>query len=215
MTIKIILAAAALLGLFLGWVLSSRRRLAARHDSVKKLATALGCDLEEYGPETALLDGTGLPFFLEARKGVGRNMLRFTDDGAFEARFFDYAYLGAGDSKAACTVALFDFKKDLFPGFFLSPDASGVQPQLSGFEAMDAKGVPGLPEGARLYTADPARTAALLNKDKAALFAAEPEWNAQAGGSWLLLYKTGQLAQPGSYHIFMDSAKKMAWRLTA
>ncbi|MCX5792861.1 MAG: hypothetical protein NTY45_11710 [Elusimicrobia bacterium] len=59
------------------------------------------------------------------------------------------------------------------------------------------------------------RRRALFTPARTALFAAEPDWNAQGSGKYLLLYKEGRLVHASAYHAFMASARALAAGLSA
>lgn len=201
------------------WFFSARRRRESRKSSLETIAKTMAVFLEEYGPDAALLERTGLPLFLESARGVAKNLFHFKDPGAAEEQyFFDFSYMEEQEGEAVTrqfTAALFDFKTDMFPPFLLSPDGSAGTPGVSGFAPADLRLFPGLPAGAKLYTGDAARLGPVLNPLRAALFAADPLWHAQGCGNWLLLYKPGGLTQPSAYHAFRDGARELATRLTA
>lgn len=215
---KIILGSIVLAVVLAWWIFSVKRRRRSRHNEVERISKTLGSYMEEYGPETSLLEATGLPFFLETHNCVGKNLFHFKDDGGIESYFFDYACVaakGAQEEQRECTVALFDLKKDALPAFCLSSDGTGSAPQTAGFELVNLKPVEGMPPGAKIYCGDGPRMMALFTPARTALFAAEPDWNAQGSGKYLLLYKEGRLVHASAYHAFMASARALAAGLSA
>ena len=114
-----------------------------------------------------------------------------------------------------CRVALFDLKKAALPAFCLSADGTGAQPQTAGFELVNLKPVEGMPPGSKIYGGNGPRLMELFTPERAALFAAEPDWSAQGSGKYLLLYKEGRLVHSSAYHAFMASARAQAAGLSA
>ncbi|HBA61275.1 MAG TPA: hypothetical protein DCZ92_10760 [Elusimicrobia bacterium] len=213
-----IIAGIAAVALLIAFLTSRNRRAKTRHKSVSEVGLMFSIYVEPFGPDPKVLEGTGLPLFIEGLRGVARNMIRFQPEDGVEACFFDYiCETGAPGSEVAVerTVALFDYGKDMFSPFYLSADGTGVQPEIPGYGAADAGKFPGLPAGAKVYSDALDKLGALLNSGKTELFQKEPDWNVQGAGQYLLLYGRSSLVAQGGYQDFVKAAKLLALRLTA
>lgn len=197
------------------FLISSRRR-SARRRALAGLAAEILVDMEEYGPEAAILKESGLPFFMEGRNGVGKLLFRTPPEDGMRAFYFDhYAVLGSGDAARprACTVALFCAPGADFPEFHLS--AGGEAPdEALGLEAVEPAEPGDMPEGIKLYARDGAALKRFFTRDMAYSLKEHPGWSAQGAGRWLLVYKGLSLAAPGGYRDFMAEAKKLALSLS-
>ncbi len=186
-----------------------------RGREMASVAVTASLELEEYGPELKLLEGTGLPFFVDGRSGVGKYLLRFPEEDGAKAYYFDYSCL-LGDRnnqrKRQSTVALFDFNKGAFPDFHLSAEGN-FEKEISGLEPVDMKLFKGFPQGAKLYGRDPAALQKLFTPEIAACFAEHPGWSAQGSTRYLVMYKGHNLLSPGKYKQFMAEAGKLAFNL--
>ena len=180
-----------------------------------KLAEVSGDALEDYGPEVSLLEGTGLPFFVDGRGGFGRCLLRLEAEDGVKPYFFDYQCTlgsGASERKRQSTVALFEFEKGAFPDFHLS--AGGDLPdEASGLEPADMKDFSGFPPGVKLLGRDPAALKKYFTSELDACFAKYDGWSAQGSGRYLVLYKGCGLVPAGEYPEFIVEAKKLAFNL--
>jgi hypothetical protein len=197
-----------------GWALV-RHLKGRRLRNLAGMAESSGMILEDYGPEVALLEGTGLPFFVDGRGGFGRCFFRVEAEDGAQPYFFDYrCTLGAGaqERKRESTVALFNFEKGAFPDFHLS--AGGDLPdEASGLEPADLKDFAGFPAGVKLLGRDPAALKKYFTSELDACFAEHSGWSAQGSGRYLLLYRSGGLVPVGDYKAFMAEAKKLAFNL--
>ena len=186
-----------------------------RGRAMAEVAVMASVELEEYGPELKLLEGTGLPFFIDGRSGVGRFLLRFPEEDGAKSYYFDYSCLlgdGKDQRKRQSTVALFDFNKGAFPDFHLSPEGN-FEKETSGLEPVDMSLFKGFPQGAKLYGRDQAALQKLFTPEIAACFAEHPGWSAQGSGRYLVMYKGSELLNPGKYRQFMAEAGKLAFNL--
>ena len=179
------------------------------------ISDLVSVELEEYGPELALLESTGLPFFVDGRSGFGKFLLRFPEEDGARSYFFDYAcLLGSGNDqhKKQSTVALFDFEKGAFPDFHLS--AGGDVPnEATGLEPADMTEFAGLPPGVKLYGRDQAALKKLFTPEISACFGEHPGWSAQGSGRFLVMYKGCALVDTGKYRQFIAEANKLAFNL--
>ncbi|MDQ7773477.1 MAG: hypothetical protein RDU13_08125 [Elusimicrobiales bacterium] len=196
--------------------LFSSRRKSARRRAMSKVSAETFVDVEEYGPEAAILKESGLPFFMEGRGGVGKLLFRMPPEDGMRAFYFDHhTTLGSGDSARprACTVALFCVPKADFPEFHLS--AGGEAPdEALGLEAVDMAEFGDMPEGIKLYGRDMGALKKFFTRDMAYSLKEHPGWSAQGAGKWLLVFKGCSLVDPGGYRDFMDEAKKLALNLS-
>lgn len=197
-----------------GWALVKHLK-GRRLRMLSKVAEGSGAELEAYGPEVVLLEGTGLPFFVDGRGGFGRCLLRLEAEDGVKPYFFDYQCTlgsGAGARKRQSTVALFDFEKGAFPDFHLS--AGGDQPdEASGLEPADLKDFAGFPAGVKLFGRDPAALKKYFTSELDACFTEHAGWSAQGSGRYLVLYKGNGLVPAGDYREFIAEAKKLAFNL--
>lgn len=210
---NIYLISAALAALFL-WMLVKHIKGRRRRD-MTAVAEAFSVRLEDFGPDTALLEGTGLPFLVDGRAAIGRLLLELPSEDGAKAYYFDYScLLGSGQEqrRKEATLGLFDFERSAMPDFYLSA-AGEVLNESTGLEPADMSGFPGFPEGARLYGRDQAELKKYFNPEIAACFGEHPGWSAQGSGRWLLLYKGCQLVSPAKYKEFMEEASKLAFNL--
>ena len=209
-----LLLSALAAGAVAGWALV-RYLKGRRLSKLASLAEASGASLEDYGPEVALLEGTGLPFFVDGRGGFGRCLLRQEAEDGVKPYFFDYQCTlgsGAGERRRQSTVALFDFEKGAFPDFHLS--AGGDRPdEASGLEPVDLKDFAGFPAGVKLFGRDAAALKKYFTSELDACFAEHSGWSAQGSGRYLVLYKGGGLVPAGDYLDFIAEAKKLAFNL--
>ncbi len=209
-----LLALALAAGILAGWALV-RHLKGRRFSKLAKLAEVSGAALEDYGPEVSLLEGTGLPFFVDGRGGFGRCLLRQEAEDGVKPYFFDYqCTLGAGSTerKRQSTVALFEFEKGAFPDFHLS--AGGDLPdEASGLEPAEMKEFSGFPPGVKLLGRDPAALKKYFTVELNTCFAEHEGWSAQGSGRYLVLYKSGGLVPTGEYPAFIAEAKKLAFNL--
>ncbi len=186
-----------------------------RGRAMEDISELVSVELEEYGPELALLESTGLPFFVDGRSGFGKFLLRFPEEDGAKSYFFDYAcLLGSGKAqlKKQSTVALFDFEKSAFPDFHLA--AVGDAPdEANGLEPADMTAFAGLPPGVKLYGRDQAALKKLFTPEIAACFGEHPGWSAQGSGRFLVMYKGCALVEPGKYRQFIAEANKLAFNL--
>lgn len=186
-----------------------------RGRDMSALALTVSLELEEYGPELSLLEGTGLPFFVDGRSGVGRFLLRLPEAEGAKAYYFDYSCLlgtGKEQRKRQSTVALFDFNKGAFPDFHLSADGN-FEKETSGLGPVDMALFKGFPKGAKLYGRDQAALQNVFTPEIAACFAEHPGWSAEGSGRFLVMYKGHKLLSPGKYKNFMAEAGKLAFNL--
>lgn len=186
-----------------------------RGRAMARVAELASVELEEYGPETKLLESTGLPFFVDGRSGVGKFLLRLPEQDGAKAYYFDYSCLlgSGGDQRGRqSTVALFDFNKGAFPDFHLSADGD-LPDETSGLEPVDMAGFKGFPAGVKLYGRDQAALRKLFTPEIAACFGEHPGWSAQGAGRYLVMYKGCELLSPGRYVQFMAEAGKLAFNL--
>jgi hypothetical protein len=201
-------------GVVAGWFLV-RYLKGRRLRSLAGMAEVSGAFLDDYGPEVKLLEGTGLPFFVDGRGGFGHCLLRLEAEDGAKFYFFDYHCtlgFGAAERKRQSTVALFAFDKGAFPDFHLS--AGGDLPdEASGLEPVDMKEFPGFPAGVKLLGRDAAALKKYFTTELGACFAEHPGWSAQGSGRYLVLYKGGGLVPTGAYKGFIAEAKKLAFNL--
>ena len=203
-------AAAAIAVLLLVKYVKSRR---AR--GMAAVAAGAAVSLEEFGPAVALLEGTGLPFFVDGRAAIGRFLLEFPQEDGAKAYYFDYSCLfgsGQGQRRKQSTVALFDFEKSALPDFHLSAGAESLG-EDTGLEPADMAAFRGFPEGARLYGRDQEALKKYFTPELAACFAEHPGWSAQGAGRWLVMYKECRLMPPGEYKGFIAEASRLAFNL--
>lgn len=203
-------AAAAIAVLLLGRYLKGKRAKA-----MAGIAAELSVGLEEFGPAVALLEGTGLPFFVDGRAAIGRFLLEFPQEDGAKAYYFDYSCLfgtGQGERKKQATVALFDFEKGAFPDFHLSAGAENLG-EDTGLEPADMSGFQGFPEGMKLYGRDQAALKKFFSPEIAACLGEHPGWSAQGAGRWLMMYKKCELLPPARYKEFIAEASKLAFNL--
>ncbi len=197
-----------------GWALV-RQLKGRRLRKLARLAESSGVLFEDYGPEVALLENTGLPYFVDGRGGFGCCLLRLEAEDGVKPYFFDYQCTlgeGAGERRRQSTVALFDFEKGAFPDFHLS--AGGDLPdEASGLEPADMKDFAGFPAGVKLLGRDPAALKKYFTSELDACFAEHSGWSAQGSGRYLVLYKGGGLVPAADYPAFMTEAKKLAFNL--
>ena len=197
-----------------GWTLVKYLK-GRRLRTLGRMAEVSGALLEDYGPEVALLEGTGLPFFVDGRGGFGRCLVRLEAEDGVKPYFFDYqCTLGSGTAERTrqSTVALFDFEKGAFPDFHLS--AGGDLPdEASGLEPADMKEFPGFPAGVKLLGRDAAALKKYFTPELGSCFAEHAGWSAQGSGRYLVLYKGCGLVPTGGYQAFMSEAKKLAFNL--
>jgi hypothetical protein len=208
-----LLAAAALAVIALFWAVKHLK--GRRKRAMAEVAADASVDLEEYGPELALLESTGLPFFVDGRSGFGRLLLRFPEVDGAKAYYFDYSCLlgsGAGQRKKQSTLALFDFEKGAFPDFHLSA-GEDVPDETEGLEPADMAAFAGFPDGVKLFGRDQAALKKLFTAEIAACFGEHPGWSAQGSGRYLVMYKGCELVSPGKYKDFMAEAEKLAFNL--
>ncbi len=213
MNVTILAAAAIVAAIVISQVLKYVKGQRGR--DMSSLAATASVDLEEYGPELKLLEGTGLPFFVDGRSGVGRYLLRFPEQDGAKACYFDYSCLlgyGKEQIKRQSTVALFDFNKGAFPDFHLSAEGN-FEKETSGLEPVDMALFSGLPPGAKLYGRDLAALKKLFTPEIAACFSEHPGWSAQGAGRYLVMYKGHKLLNTGKYREFMAEAEKLAFNL--
>lgn len=213
MNITLLAAAVIVAAIVLGQVLKYLKGRRGR-DMLSVCEAAL-VELEEYGPELKLLEGTGLPFFVDGRSGVGRFLLRFPEQDGAKAYYFDYSCLlgeGKEQMKRQSTVALFDFNKGAFPDFHLSAE-DNFEKETSGLEPVDMALFKAFPEGAKLYGRDLASLQKVFTPEIAACFGEHPGWSAQGSGRYLVMYKGHKLLSPGKYKEFMAEAEKLAFNL--
>jgi hypothetical protein len=212
-TYLLIGAAVAVLAVF--FLVSSRRK-SARRRAMSRVSAETFVDVEEYGPEAAILKESNLPFFMEGRGGVGKLLFRMPPEDGMRAFYFDHhAMLGPVDAARprACTVALFCMPKADFPEFHLS--AGGEAPdEALGLEAVDMAEFGDMPVGIKLYDRDKAALKSFFTRDMAYSLKEHPGWSAQGAGHWLLAYKGCSLVEPGEYAEFMAEAKKLALNLS-
>ena len=185
-----------------------------RRKALDKVAALASVYVEEYGPDLPLLEGTGLPFFVDGSGGFGQLLLKFPDDAGATAYYFDYSCLlggGDGQRKRHSTVALFIFKQAAFPDFHLS--AAGDPIEITGLEPADMAAFDKLPDGVKLYGRDNSALKAYLNPEKEVCFGEHPGWSAQGSKNSLVLYKGCSLIKPADYAEFMAEAKKLAFNL--
>lgn len=213
MNIYLLLAAAVAAAIVVSRVLKYLKGRRGR--AMADVAISASVELEEYGPELKLLEGTGLPFFIDGQKGVGKFLLRFPEEDGAKAYYFDYScLLGSGKDQRGreSTVALFDFNKGAFPDFHLSPEGN-FEKETSGLEPLDMSLFKGFPQGAKLYGRDQAALQKLFTPEIAACFCEHPGWSAQGSGRYLVMYKGNGLLNPGKYREFMAEAGKLAFNL--
>lgn len=212
-TYLLIGAAVAVLAVF--FLVSSRMK-SARRRAMSRVSAETFVDVEEYGPEAAILKESNLPFFMEGRGGVGKLLFRMPPEDGMRAFYFDHhVMLGSGDAARprACTVALFCVPKADFPEFHLS--AGGEAPdEALGLEAVDMAEFGDMPEGIKLYGRDKAALKSFFTRDMAYSLKEHSGWSAQGAGHWLLVYKGCSLVDPGEYSDFMAEAKKLALNLS-
>jgi hypothetical protein len=210
-----IIALAALAALGLAWWLKSFLK-GSRRRALEGMSAGTGVYVEDYGPDLALLEGTGLPFFVDGRSGVGRMLLHFPEEDGVKSWYFDYSCMlgaGAGQKTRSATVALFEFAKGAYPDFHLS--AGGDLPdETSGLEPVETSSVKGLPAGIKLFGRDAAQLAAYFNADRDSGLAAHSGWSVQGSGRYLLLYKGCAIIPPSKYRDFMQEAEKLAFNLS-
>lgn len=210
---SLLMVTAALAVVFVFWAL--KRFKSRRKRAMAAVAAAAMTELEEYGPELALLESTGLPFFVDGRSGVGKFLLRFPEEDGAKAYYFDYSCsLGSGEGqhKRQSTMALFDFEKGAFPDFHLSAEGD-IPDETSGLEPSEMSGFPGFPPGVKLFGRDQAALKKLFTPEIAACFGEHPGWSAQGAGRYLVMYKGCKLVSPGKYKEFMAEAAKLAFNL--
>jgi hypothetical protein len=171
--------------------------------------------LETFGPEIAMLEATGLPFFVDGRGGVGRFLMQLPEEDGARSFYFDYScLLGSGNEqrRRQSTVALFEFQKGAFPDFHLSCGGE-LANETSGLEPAEMSGFKGFPEGVKLFGRDQDALKRFFNQEIAACFGEHPGWSVQGSGRWLVLYRGCALAAPGNYPSFMTESAKLAFNL--
>lgn len=210
-----LLIGAAVAALAVFFLVASRMK-GARRRAMSRVSAETFADVEDYGPEAAILKESGLPYFMEGRGGVGRLLFRMPPEDGMRAFYFDYhATIGPAESARtrACTVALFCVPKADFPEFHLS--AGGETPdEALGLEAADMAEFGDIPEGIQLYGRDKAALKNFFTRDMAYSLKEHPGWSAQGAGQWLLVYKGCSLVDPRKYRDFMAEAKKLALNLS-
>ena len=186
-----------------------------RRRAMQAVAEAAAVRLEDFGPAAALLEGTGLPFFVDGRAAIGRLLLELPREDGAKAYYFDYSCLlgsGQGQRRKQATVALFDFEKGAFPDFYVSAAEESLD-ESTALEPVDMSAFTGFPEGMKLFGRDPEALKKFFGPEIAACFGEHPGWSAQGSGRWLLLYKGCSLVSPAGYGEFMAEAGKLAFNL--
>lgn len=194
----------------------SARMKGARRRAMSRVSAETFVDVEDYGPEAAILKESNLPFFIEGRGGVGRLLFRMPPEDGMRAFYFDYhSTIGPADSARAraCTVALFCVPKADFPEFHLSIGGE-VPNEALGLDPVDMAEFGDMPEGIKLYGRDKAALKSFFTRDMAYSLKEHPGWSAQGAGNWLLAYKGCSLVAPAQYRDFMAEAKKLALNLS-
>lgn len=186
-----------------------------RGKAMARVAAEAAVGLEEFGPAVALLEGTGLPFFVDGHAAIGRFLLEFPETDGAKSYYFDYSCLfGSGQEqrRKQATVALFDFEKGAFPDFHLSTGTEGLG-EDTGLEPVDTSCFQGFPEGIKLYGRDQDALKKFFTPEIAACLREYPGWSAQGAGRWLVMYKGCELLPPGKYKGFIAEASRLALNL--
>jgi hypothetical protein len=210
----VILGLAVLCAGWFAWWISNYIK-GSRRRALEVVSNGTGVYVEEYGPEVSLLEGTGLPFFVDGRSGVGKMLLHFPEEDGVKSWFFDYACVlgsGSGQHARSSTVALFEFAKGAFPDFHLSAGGDMVD-DTEGLEPVDLAAFPKFPQGVKICGRDEAKLKAYFTAEKVSSLQAHEGWSVQASGRFMVLYKGLGIVKPARYQEFLDEGRKLAFNL--
>lgn len=181
-----------------------------RREAIMKLAAMLGLTYESKAQSPAAGEFARFHLFSQGFAKKFLNAVAGVYSGA-NLTCFDYSFSvsdGKNTYARSQTVAAFRLLRESSPDFELRPENILLKiASVFGFQDID---FPENPEFSRSYLLrgkDENGVRAWFGPQTLAFFQQNKGWSVEAGGSWIVVYRSGKLARAENYQAFMESAK--------
>lgn len=183
-----------------------------RREAMSREAAKLG--FEYHGEKSIRAEPfTGFKLFNTGRGRNFDNVMKGEHGGA-RTVLFDYRYTVGGGRHSTTyrqTVGAFKVRGGLLPSFAMRPESVFHKiGSLLGYQDIDFEQNPGFSKRYLLRGEDERAIREAFSRDTLVHFEDRPGWCVEAGGDWLVVYRSGKRVDPEGLREFLDEASRAA-----